>query len=463
MSKLRIFFVVTAIAAFALFLLNCGGGQNGTVNTSMSDPATCAAPQGPFRHIYVTVTDVKIHQSDDASANDAGWLDLTKDLSKNPVQVDLLGVSNQCFLAMLGSAGIPAGHYQQLRIFLAADNVTVNNNKCENFANCVMLTSDPSNTPQQLQLSSETQTGIKIPSGQIAGGEFTIGAGETKDLNIDFNACASIVVQGNGKYRLKPVLHAGEVATQSTATSISGTIIDGGTLQAVAGGTTIVALEQKDSNGVDRVVMETVAASNGGFAFCPVPTGTYDIVAVAVNGSGISYAATAITGVQPGDVLGTVPLTPAALPASITGQVTTSTGSSSATAADISLSALQSIGNNTLITVPLAQQSSATATLATAAGTCPANTDCASYTLAVPGTNPAVGIFVSGGNQNPTASGSASGDYTIDANAFVPGSAGQADCSPSNLQTNKTDTNAALSVAPGAAATAQTLDFTSCQ
>jgi hypothetical protein len=462
MSNTRILLVVTAIIVSALLLVSCGGGgQNGTVNTSMSDPATCAAPQGPFRHIYVTVTDVKIHQSDSASPNDSGWLDLTKDLSGNPVQVDLLGVSNQCFLAMLGSAGIPAGHYQQLRIFLAADNVSVSNNKCGSFANCVMLTSDPSNTPQALQLSSETKTGIKIPSGQMAGGEFTIGAGETKDLNIDFNACASIVVQGNGKYRLKPVLHAGEVETQSTAASISGTIVDGGTLQAIAGGTTIVALEQKDPNGVDRVVMETVASSNGGFAFCPVPGGTYDIVAIAVNGAGNTYAATAITGVQPGNVLGTVPLTPAALPASITGQVTTSTGSAG-TVADISLSALQSIGNNTLITVPLAEQSSATATLATAAGTCPANTDCVSYTLAVPGTNPAVGAFVSG-NQNPTASGSASGDYTIDAAAFVPGSAGQSDCSNSPQQTSVTSGNAPLTVLPAGSATAHNLDFIGCQ
>jgi len=68
-----------------------------------------------------------------------------------------------------------------------------------------MLTSDPSNTPQPLQLSSESKTGIKIPSGQIAGGDFTVGSGEDKDLNIDFNACASVVVQGNGQYRLKPV------------------------------------------------------------------------------------------------------------------------------------------------------------------------------------------------------------------------------------------------------------------
>ena len=202
------------------------------------------------------------------------------------MQVDLLGVANQCFLAMLGSAEIEAGHYQQLPIIRADNSVSVNGNKCGSAANCVMLTSDPSNTPQPLQHSSESNTGIKIPSGQMAGGDFTVGSGETKDLNIDFNACASVVVQGNGQYRLKPVLHAGEVSSQSASTAISGTIIDGNTQLPVVGGNTVVALEQKDSAGVDRVVMETVAASNGGFAFCPVPQGTYDLVTVAVDGLG---------------------------------------------------------------------------------------------------------------------------------------------------------------------------------
>jgi hypothetical protein len=50
--------------------------------------------------------------------------------------------------------------------------------------------------------------GLKIPFGQIASGGFTIGAGQTKDLDIDFNTCASIVIEGHGQYRLKPVLHA---------------------------------------------------------------------------------------------------------------------------------------------------------------------------------------------------------------------------------------------------------------
>jgi hypothetical protein len=92
-----------------------------------------------------------------------------------------------------------------------------------------------------------------------------------------------VVVRGNGQYRLKPVLHAGEVSTQSSSTAISGTMTNGATQQPVIGGNTVVALEQKDGAGVGRVVMETVAASNGGFAFCPVPQGTYDVFAVAIN------------------------------------------------------------------------------------------------------------------------------------------------------------------------------------
>ena len=49
-------------------------------------------------------------------------------------------------------------------------------------------------------------------------------AGQTKDLDIDFSTCESIVAQGNGQYRRKPVLHAGEVST--TSTSINGKILD---------------------------------------------------------------------------------------------------------------------------------------------------------------------------------------------------------------------------------------------
>ena len=71
--------------------------------------------------------------------------------------------------------------------------------------------------------------------------DLTIAAGQTKDLNIDFDACASIVSEGKGKgrFRLKPVLHAGEVTL--TSTSINGMVIDRATGQPISGGVTVVA------------------------------------------------------------------------------------------------------------------------------------------------------------------------------------------------------------------------------
>jgi len=285
-----------------------------------------------------------------------------------------------------------------------------------------------------------------------------VAAGDSKDLNIDFNACASIVVQGNGQYRLKPVLHGAEASL--TSSSIQGMAVDGGTGVAIVGGNTVVALEQNDGSGVDRVIMETVTDATGQFVFCPVPSGTYDVVIAAINGAGTAYAATVITGVQPGNSLGKVPLTAAAAPASITGQITTSTGSAG-TVADLSLSALQPITVNSaavLITTPLAQQSDATATLTTAPGaSCPAKTDCASYTVSVPASNPSVGAFSSSGNQTPGPPATGPVNYTMDAIAFVPGSGSTLDCSPSDLQTSP------LAVTAGNSVTAAMLAFTGCQ
>lgn len=458
-------------------LLSCGGGNSNPttakpaiVNLTVSDPATCSAPQGPFSHIYVTITDVQINSSSGAGDHDPGWIDLTPNLKQNPQQVDLLGqANNQCFLAMLGAAvEIQPGSYQQIRIFLADGSLAVKSNSCGTMANCIMLTSDAANTPRPLQLSSQSQTGLKIPSGQIAGGQFVIAAGETKDLDIDFNACASIVAQGNGQFRLKPVLHAGEVSL--TSSSINGRIVDSVTGTSIVGGNTVVVLEKVDSSGIDRVVMETVTDASGAFVFCPVAAGAYDVVVAAIDGTQVAYGSTVITGVQPGSALGTVPLIAQSgsskSPASITGLITSSTGSAG-TAADISLSVLQPVleyGSTVLVTIPLAAQSSATASLATTVGAnCPAKTDCASYTLSVAAANPSFGTFTTSGSQQPAAPASGPVNYTVDAVAFIPGGGGALDCNPSDMQTSSTINNTTLTVTPGTSISAATLAFTGCQ
>jgi Domain of unknown function (DUF4382) len=449
-----------ALLVVGVLMGGCGqstGNQPGFVNLSISDPPTCSAPSGPYSHVFVTVTDVQIHTSANAGANDAGFVDLTPNLKNSPRQVDLLAqATTECFLTMLGSkVQIPAGTYQQIRVFLAPDGTSVSNNQCTgNAANCVVLTSDGS--VHDLKLASEAQSGLKIPSGQIAGGQFTIGNGQTKDLDIDFNACASIVGNGNGQFILKPVLHAGEVGQSS---AINGSVIDSTTGKAVVGGTTVVALERKDAAGVDRVLMSTLADANGNFALCPVPTGTFDLVIATVNGAGVFYAPSITTGIQGSTAVGQITVTPEpspGSPATLTGVIQTA-GASGAVSEIVTLSALETVsinGSNVLVTIPLVQQSIATFNVTTAAGaSCAAGTDCFSFTLAVPGVNAFVGAFSSSGTKYTQATGNVA--YTADGQP-VP----HADSTPVCTQTDVQ--GATVNVAPGSTFPVGTLSFTGC-
>ncbi|MBS1800356.1 MAG: DUF4382 domain-containing protein [Acidobacteria bacterium] len=433
------------------------------VTVRISDPATCMAPSGPFSHVYVTITDVKAHVSASAGDNDAGWVDLTPALAKAPQQVDLLGLANnQCFLATLGDAQqLQAGNYQQIRVILA-DNSTgsqLMNNACQGSANCVVTNDGVVST---LELSSEAKTGLKIPSGQIANGGFNIAAGQTKDLDIDFNTCVSIVRQGNGKYRLKPVLHAGEVST--TSSSINGTVVDSATGKQI-NGQVVVALEQKDATGVDRIFMSTLTNASGQFVFCPLPSGTYDVVIVGVSSTGVVYSPTVVTGVQTGSAMSAVALHALPVvsvgPATIQGTVTSQNTATPAagTVIDAQLSLLEPVSSTLTVTVPLlptAGQSSDTLALSTAAGnSCPTGTDCATYSLATSAGPVFAGAFAAGGITVTQVALPAS--YVVDGFAFVPSSGGTLDCSVSELKSN------AVTPVAGATATASTLAFTGCQ
>lgn len=466
--------VLTAVVLLAILIACTGGGGSttkttftpATVSVSVSDPATCSSgASGPYSNVWVTITDVLIHTSATAAANDPNWVDLTPNLKNAPQQVDLLAAAtNQCFLATLGSnTALQPGTYQQIRIILADNSAVPAGNHCGAAgANCVVPSS--SLTPQALLLSSESKTGIKIPSGQIAGGNFTIGSGETKDLNINFDTCASIVVQGNGQFRLKPVLHAGEVAL--TSVSINGKLVDKATNAPIVGGKAIVALEQKDINGVDRVIMQATPDSSGAFNFCPVPTGTYDLVAVAVNGANVAYAATITTGVQQGTAVGNIPMIAVTgtntSPGSITGQVTSTNASSNGIAIDVMLSALQTV-NSTNFTIPVTAQS-ATLTKTTEKPSGCATDPCLPYTATytmdlVPPVPPTVGAFSATPPTSYTAgSGTPPATYVVEGQAFVPMSGGTTDCTLPKMTTTP------VSVNPGTpAATAPTLAFTGCQ
>jgi hypothetical protein len=383
----------------------------------------------------------------------------------SPKQIDLLSTSDTtCVLTALGSTtGLPPGAYQQIRLHLlsntpAQGEVTPSPNECAKTGgfNCVELMDG---SRQLLRLSSEAQTGIKIPPGQITGGAITLTAGQAADINIDFDACRSIVLQGNGVFRLKPTLHAGQV--ELTTQAISGQVIDANTRQPIANATVIVMAEQPDAGSIDRVVQQTLASTTQGtFSLCPLSPGNYDIVigALSTNGA-VMYNPTITFGVPAGTAIGTIPLVlggNTSSPGVIMGQVTTDGG---ATGADIALSALQTTpagGAPIQVTIPVFADSTVNVATERASGSgCLGGTPCATYMLTAPASNPLVGTFTpSGTTYTAPAGGNVS--YNVNAQAFSPGSASTPMCSPSSLVTPP------VVVRAGGVSQADPLVFTKC-
>jgi hypothetical protein len=474
---------LAALVAVALTLVTCGKttitGQvnNGmaTVNVSISDPPSCSPPAGNFRSVFITIRSVQAHTSATADDNSPGWVELVPELNSQPVQVDLLNLpaNGACLLKTLGSnSSLPAGDYQQIRLLLAdnsSSSAAFPSNACATLGNVFNCVVDSGKNTSELLLSSQANTGLKIPPGQVVGGPIHVAAGQSVDINVDFNACASIIQEGNGKFRLKPTLTAGVVSTNTTG--ISGHVVDSVTSQPIAGAT--VALEDSDKSGTDRIFMEAVTDSGGHFSFCPLPMGTvFDVVVDAVSSSGTAYNATVAVNIPGGTDVGALPLVAETGttkgPGTIQGIVTALNGTAGANI-DVSTSALQTVsisgGATRPVTVPLLQGSTSniavqSTTPCTATGS-PMGAFCAQYMLVVPASNPNVGSFSAGKiTFSPPASGNVL--YSVEADATKPMSGGATICSMPSQTTNLDTNGVTLKVTAAATTTAKEIDFTGC-
>jgi hypothetical protein len=437
-----------------------------TINVSITDPPSCKFPNGAFQHVFVTIRSVRAHINPDADDNMPGWQELVPELNNQSVQIDLFAAaSTTCLLTTLGSnTALPAGNYQQIRLILLANDggngPLPASNACGNQGfNCVVL---QDGSIHELQLSSESHTGLKILPGIM------VAAGQDVDLNIDFNACSSIHREGNGTFRLKPVLRVSEVGTNHTG--ISGQVVDSVTGTPIAGGTVLVALEQPDNSGADVIFLQTAADSAGNFNFCPLPGGAiFDVVVVAINGAGVAYNATVAVGVAGGTALGAIPLFAetgvATGPATLQGFVTATTGMAPATI-DAAMSALQTItlagGVNRLVTIPSEGNSTPNISVesnSSCPATAPMNANCAQYTLIEPASNPSVGTF-SGGKISYAPPSAGDVFYTVRADASD--TSGANDCMPPSKTTSLDAGGNQLKVSPGATVTPQEIDFKGC-
>lgn len=365
------------LALGTLFAACGGGGDSGTSSggsgsgvgqlaIGLTDSQGCS-----YRSVWVTVEQVRIHQSSSAGDDDGGWRELTLSPAR---RVDLLTLRNGVFVD-LGTLQLPAGKYTAVHLVLAE-----NGNQAP-FANQLDL---GDGTPVALKTPSAQQSGLKLKV------EVKVESGQIGRLVLDFDPCRSVVQAGkSGRWNLKPVVRAYVDPTND----IEGYTVPGA----------IVSAQQA---GVG--IKSTTADAQGRFVLWPVDAGSYEVV---VTGPGLANAV--LTGVQVSAGRTTVstagtPLLPGPSPIfrQVSGEVTVDALGSNLI--DAALRALQNAGSYPNSALPLVIEAAAT----------PANAESGSYAFALPAAAPQRAVWQSGVTAYSFAPvGDAAGLYTVEARA----------------------------------------------
>ncbi|MEQ8768105.1 MAG: DUF4382 domain-containing protein [Planctomycetota bacterium] len=441
----------------------------GEVSVSIGDPPICESPVGDIDHVYVTVTRVRVHASDAAVDDDGGWVDLI-DRRDDPLVLDLLDQSEtECVLATLGAArGLPAGSYGQVRLYLLAndppmDAVVPDPNPCGSEGyNCVGL-SDGSLL--ELLLGSQAKTGLKIPPGRIAGGRLLLSPLANVELHIDFDACASIVFQGNGQPRLKPTLFASLVGDRS---EVAGRLVDQGT-GAPFTGLAVVTAQVVDDEGIARVIRRVLPNADGTFRLCPLPGGQVDLVASGVTVAGVAFGPTVLANVPVGTNVGDLPLRrsidPDPFPASIEGLIRVFSVGDEPSGLDVALSVLQTVDPPDRpayrFTAPLLPGSDEAVATVPSPDCEPADS-CATFREELMAAHPLYGRYATSG-VSYSQRGLGPIDVTVEAVATAPSSGGLPTCRPSTRRIVENDLGQVLTIVPGQLTRTEDIDFDDCE
>src|ERR1035437_8521146 len=224
MKKVNYLFL--GILMMSLSLVSCTKSTSSSSSTSTVSIKMTDAP-GPYNGVYIDLQGVEITGTN----NNTVLLNVHKGI------YNLLNFANGKD-TLIGTGTLDVGSIEQVRLILGSNNTVVVNN-----------VSYPLSTP------SAEQTGLKLQVHQ------SLVAGVAYSILLDFDANQSIVDQGNGTYKLKPVIRTIDAAISGT---IKGKIAPIGTLVVVTATSGLVSFSANVS-------------TTGDFLFMGLPAGTYTV------------------------------------------------------------------------------------------------------------------------------------------------------------------------------------------
>ena len=185
-----------------------------------------------YQAVNISVSRVEVHREGADSLS--GWFTI----NSVPGMYDLLALQNGAQV-VLGDTALPPGTYSQIRLIIGSGSTVVVNG-----------------TSHELEVPSGPQTGLKLNH------SFVIAPDALYELVLDFDAARSIVVTGNGRYKLKPVIRA-------QARQISGDLK--GRIEPVAAKAHVSTMVGSDT------LWAFADTTTGDFKFLALPEGVYSL------------------------------------------------------------------------------------------------------------------------------------------------------------------------------------------
>ena len=205
--------VIVISIASAIIIFGCSDSTSPETGQGQMKITMVDAPAG-FDQVNVVVTGVEVHRS--GSDSSSGWFVINDSMAT----YDLLLLRNGASV-VLGNHSLDAGHYSQIRVIIGTgSNVVVNG------------------VIYPLEIPSGQQTGVKLNH------SFDIQNGLIYELLLDFDAERSIVLTGNGQYKLKPVIRVTPVVISGTISGKINPVSAAGFIYAISGTDTALTVAE---------------------------------------------------------------------------------------------------------------------------------------------------------------------------------------------------------------------------